>query len=428
MAITATDQRFTALSDRYRIGRELGSGGMATVYLAHDVKHSRDVALKVLRDDLSVTLGRDRFLREIQLAARLSHPHVLPLYDSGEVAGILYYVMPVVRGESLRDRLNRERQLPVADAVRIITAAARALAHAHEQGIVHRDVKPENILLQDGHVFVADFGIGKAISTIGDQVMTQTGISVGTPAYLSPEQAAGEPVDGRSDEYALACVLYETLVGEPPFTGPNVQAVVAKRFVQTPADVTALREGVPRSVARALQRAIARTPIDRFPTTSAFADALLATDDTESPRADDPPARSIAVLPFVNLSADRENEYLGDGIAEDITNALASIDGLHVAARASAFSFKNKNAEPREIGHRLRVATILEGSIRRSGSRIRITAQLIAVNDAYQLWSERYDRELVDVFAVQDEIAAAIAKRLAAHLCRFGGDGIRGRG
>jgi serine/threonine-protein kinase len=412
VATTTTDHLFTSLSDRYAISRELGAGGMATVYLAHDVKHGRDVAIKVLHNDLSVTLGRDRFLREIQLAARLSHPHVLPLYDSGEAAGMLYYVMPVVRGESLRDRLRRDRQLPIADAIRIVGATARALAHAHEQGIVHRDVKPENILLQDDHVFVADFGIGKAISAIGDEAMTQTGISVGTPAYLSPEQAAGEPVDGRSDQYALACVLYETLVGEPPFTGPNVQAVVAKRFVQTPADVTALREGVPRSVARALQRAIARTPIDRFPTTSAFADALLATDDTESPRASDPPARSIAVLPFVNLSADRENEYLGDGIAEDITNALAGIHGLYVAARASAFSFKNKNAEPREIGHHLRVATLLEGSIRRSGSRIRITAQLVAVNDAYQLWSERYDRELVDVFAVQDEIAAAIAKRL----------------
>ena len=412
MATTNTDQLFTALSDRYAISRELGAGGMATVYLAHDVKHGRDVAIKVLHTDLSVTLGRDRFLREIQLAARLSHPHVLPLYDSGEAAGILYYVMPVVRGESLRDRLGRERQLPIADAVRIVTATARALAYAHEQGIVHRDVKPENILLQDDHVFVADFGIGKAISAMGDEAMTRTGMSVGTPAYLSPEQAAGELVDGRSDQYALACVLYETLVGEPPFTGPNVQAVVAKRFVQTPADVTAFREGVPRSVARALQRAIARTPIDRFPTTSAFADALVATGDTATPRADDPPARSIAVLPFVNLSADRENEYLGDGIAEDITNALAGIHGLHVAARASAFSFKNRNAEPREIGHHLRVATILEGSIRRSGSRIRITAQLVAVNDAYQLWSERYDRELVDVFAVQDEIATAIAGRL----------------
>jgi serine/threonine-protein kinase len=272
-------------------------------------------------------------------------------------------------------------------------------------------VKPENILLQDDHVFVADFGIGKAISAMDDEAMTQSGMSVGTPAYISPEQAAGEPVDGRSDQYALACVLYEALVGECPFTGPNVQAVIAKRFVQTPADVTALRDSVPHNVARALHRALARTPIDRFATTAAFADALLA-EDVAAPRAGDPPARSIAVLPFANLSADRENEYLGDGIAEDITNALASIDGLHVAARASAFSFKNKNAEPREIGHHLRVATILEGSIRRSGSRIRITAQLVAVQDAYQLWSERYDRELVDVFAVQDEIAAAIAKRL----------------
>jgi serine/threonine-protein kinase len=212
--------------------------------------------------------------------------------------------------------------------------------------------------------------------------------------------------------------LYETLVGEPPFTGKNIQAVIAKRFVQTPADVTALRGNVPRNVARALQRALSRTPIDRFETTAAFADALLAADDTDRSRADDRPARSIAVLPFINLSNDRENEYLGDGIAEDIINALATIDGLHVAARASAFSFKNKNAEPREIGDRLRVATILEGSIRRSGSRIRITAQLVDVSDAYQLWSERYDRELVDVFAVQDEIAAAIAARLQLTFAR----------
>lgn len=409
---TTLDQLSTALADRYRISRELGTGGMATVYLAHDVRHGRDVALKVLRPELAATLGRDRFLREIQLAARLSHPHVLPLYDSGEAAGALYYVMPVVRGESLRDRLARDRQLPIADALHIVAAAARGLAHAHEQDIVHRDVKPENILLQDDHVFVADFGIGKAISTMGDEAMTQTGISVGTPAYLSPEQAAGELVDGRSDQYALGCVLYEALVGEPPFTGPNVQAVIAKRFVQTPADVTALRSGVPRHVARALQRALARAPIDRFDSMAAFADALLAPDQAETPRADDPPARSIAVLPFVNLSADRENEYLGDGIAEDITNALASIDGLRVAARASAFSFRNRSAEPGEIGRHLRVATILEGSVRRAGSRIRITAQLVAVSDAYQLWSERYDRELADVFAVQDEIAAAIAKRL----------------
>ena len=415
-AVTAApfsaDALTAALAHRYRVERELGAGGMATVFLARDLKHGRDVALKALHPDLGASLGRERFLREIQLAARLSHPNILALYDSGEADGRLYYVMPVVRGESLRDRLTRERMLPVAETLRIVSDAARALAHAHEQGIVHRDVKPENILLQDGHVLVADFGIGKAISAIGDEVVTQTGMSVGTPAYISPEQATGEAVDGRSDEYSLACVLYEMLVGEPPFTGPNMQAVIAKRFVQSPADVTALRDGVPRTVARALHRALARTPIDRFPSMSEFADALLASDVADAPAADEPPPRSIAVLPFVNLSPDRENEFLGDGIAEDIINALARISGLHVAARASAFTFKGKNAEPREIGERLRVATVLEGSIRRAGSRIRITAQLMAVADGYQLWSERYDRELVDVFAVQDEIAAAIAQRL----------------
>jgi len=402
----------SALADRYRIERELGVGGMATVYLAHDLKHGRDVALKALHADLAASLGRERFLREIQMAARLSHPHILPLFDSGEAAGVLYYVMPVVRGESLRDRLTRETRIPVKDAVRIAAATAQALAYAHEQGIVHRDVKPENILLQDGHVLVADFGIGKAISAAGEAGMTQAGMSVGTPAYISPEQAAGEVVDGRSDQYSLGCMLYEMLAGEPPFTGPNVQAVIAKRFIQTPADITALRDGVPRNVARALHQALARTAIDRFPNIAAFADALLAPSDIASPKAGDPPPHSIAVLPFVNLSPDRDNEFLGDGIAEDIINALASIEGLHVAARASAFSFKGKHAEPREIGERLRVATVLEGSIRRAGSRIRITAQLMAVADGYQLWSERYDRELVDVFAVQDEIAEAIAKRL----------------
>jgi eukaryotic-like serine/threonine-protein kinase len=236
---------------------------MATVYLAHDLKHDRDVAIKVLRDDVAASVGRDRFLREIQLAARLSHPHLLPLYDSGDADGTLFYVMPVVQGQSLRERLDAQRQLPIADAVRIASEVAGALDHAHRVGIVHRDVKPENIMLQDGHVLVADFGIGKAISDTTADTLTQIGMSVGTPAYMSPEQAVGEEVDGRSDLYSLGWVLYEMLIGEPPFTGPTMQAVIAKRFVQTPADVTALREGVPRPVARALQQALQRTPMDR---------------------------------------------------------------------------------------------------------------------------------------------------------------------
>jgi serine/threonine-protein kinase len=284
MSITApTDPRFgSALADRYRIERELGVGGMATVYLARDVKHGRDVALKALHPDLSATLGRERFLREIQMAARLSHPHILPLFDSGEAAGVLYYVMPVVRGESLRDRLTREIRIPVQDAVRIAAATAQALAYAHEQGIVHRDVKPENILLQDGTSLVADFGIGKAISAVGEAGMTQAGMAVGTLAYISPEQAAGEAVDGRSDQYSLGCVLYEMLVGEPPFTGPNVQAVIAKRFVQTPADVTALGTASTKCRTRIAPGAGARA--DRsFSQHRPFADALLAPSDVALP-------------------------------------------------------------------------------------------------------------------------------------------------
>jgi serine/threonine protein kinase/Tfp pilus assembly protein PilF len=402
----------SALSGRYRIERELGQGGMATVYLARDIRHDRDVAVKVLRVEVSESLGRERFLREIRLAAKLSHPHILPLFDSGDAGGRLYYVMPTVQGASLRDRLDREGQLPIPVAVRIACEVAEALDHAHRQGIVHRDIKPENILLQDGRVLVADFGIGKVVSEVESQAVTQTGMSVGTPAYMSPEQAVGEAVDGRSDLYSLGCTLYEMLIGEPPFTGPNIQAVIAKRFVQMPADVTALREGIPRPVARAVQRALARTPIDRPETAADLAAMLREAETADMPAPNAAPPRSIAVLPFVNLSPDRDNEYFGDGIAEDIIGALSRVDGLYVAARMSAFSFKGKNEDLRTVGEQLNVATVLQGSVRKSGNRLRITAQLMAVADGYQLWSERYDRELVDVFAVQDEIASAIADRL----------------
>lgn len=400
----------TGLADRYTIERELGAGGMATVYLAHDIKHNRRVAIKVLRSDIAQTVGADRFLREIQLAARLNHPNILALFDSGQADGSLFYVMPAVEGESLRERITRDRMLPVDEAVRIAIEVAGALDHAHRHGVVHRDIKPENILLQEGHALVADFGIGKALSAMEGEAFTQTGVSVGTPAYMSPEQAAGDSVDGRSDIYSLGCVLYEMLVGEQPFTGPTVQAVIAKRFVQTPADVAALREGVARPVARAIQRALARTPVDRYETGALFVASLGEIETAVAKNA--APERSLAVLPFVNLSADKENEYFGDGIAEDIINALTRIEGLHVAARTSAFSFKDQKDPVAAIGERLNVATVLQGSVRRSGNRLRITAQLVSVTDGYHLWSERYDRDLTDVFVVQDEIAAAIAAKL----------------
>ena len=402
-----------AIAGSYRIERQLGSGGMATVYLARDHKHDRDVAIKVLNPELGAAVGEERFLAEIRTTARLQHPHILPLFDSGSASGFLYYVMPVVRGESLRERLNRERQLPVGDAVRIAIEVASALDYAHTEGIVHRDIKPENVLLQrDGLALVVDFGIGKALSGADDRTRTMTGMSLGTPAYMSPEQAVGENVDGRSDIYSLGCVLYEMLVGEPPFTGANAQAVIAKRFVQTPADVTALREGVPRPVARALQQSLQRTAIDRHATAAAFIAQLRETDSPNSHAANAPPTASIAVLPFTSLSDDRENAYFGDGIAEDIINALAGIEGLHVAARTSAFSYKGQALDLRTIGQQLNVLTVLQGSVRKAGQHIRIVVQLVAVADGYQLWSERYDRELADVFLVQDEIASAIANRL----------------
>ena len=370
-----------ALFDRYRLERELGQGGMATVYLAHDVKHDRDVAIKVLRADVAQSLGAERFLREIRMAARLSHPHILPLFDSGQVDDTLYYVMPVVRGESLRDRLDRERMLPVAEAVRIAAEVAGALEHAHRSGVVHRDIKPDNIMLQDGHALVADFGIGKALGAVDAATATQTGMSVGTPAYISPEQASGDAVDGRSDLYSLGCVLYEMLVGEQPFTGPTVQAVIAKRFVQTPADVTGLREGISRSVANAVQKALARAPMDRYASAALFVTALKEVESVTPKPA--PPAQSLAVMAFVNRSGDADNQFFSDGLSEDLINALTALPGLHVASRTSAFRFRGSELDIREIGDQLNVACMLEGSVRRAGSKLRVTAQLVSVSTGF---------------------------------------------
>ena len=418
LPVTESARLAAALAGRYDVGRELGSGGMATVHLARDLRHGRDVAIKVLRADVSRSVGAERFLREIQLVAKLSHPHILPLFDSGEADGLLYYVMPVVEGGSVRDRLDQLGNLPLDEAVRVASEVAGALDYAHRRGVVHRDIKPENILLHEGHALVADFGIGKALSaTEGDgQTITQFAMGLGTPAYMSPEQAAGDEIDGRSDLCSLGCTLYEMLVGEPPFTGPSIQAVIAKRFVQTPADVTGLRDGIGRPVARALQRAMQRTPIDRFDTPAEFAAALRELDTPAGNPLESLPERSIAVLPFANMSADPENEFFSDGITEEILNALAQIPVLRVAGRTSSFSFKGQNRNLRAIGEQLQVRTVLEGSVRRSGKRVRITAQLIDVADGYQLWSERFDRELEDVFAVQDEIAAAIAAKMKTTL------------
>src|SRR5579864_6177 len=263
-----------ALRDRYRLERELGRGGMATVYLAQDLKHKRPVALKVLHPELGASLGPERFQREIEFAARLQHPHILTVLDSGEAAGQLWFTMPYVEGESLRSRLRRERQLPVENALRIATETARALDYAHRHGVIHRDIKPENILLtRDGDTLVADFGIARALG--GEERLTQTGMSVGTPAYMSPEQASGDQaLDARTDVYSLGCVLYEMLVGEPPFTGPTAQAIILKRFTELVPSVRKARPSVPEGVDQAMQRALAPIPADRFASAAEFARAL----------------------------------------------------------------------------------------------------------------------------------------------------------
>ena len=263
-----------ALSDRYRIERELGAGGMATVYLAEDLKHKRKVAIKVLRAELAAVIGAERFVTEITTTANLQHPHILALHDSGAADGFLYYVMPYVEGESLRDRLSREKQLPIADAVRIAGEVASALDYAHRQGVIHRDIKPENILLHDGRALVADFGIALAATSAGSR-MTETGMSLGTPHYMSPEQAMGErQLDARTDVYALGCVLYEMLAGDPPFTGSTAQAIVAKVMTERPTALSTVRDTVPEEVEDAVLTALAKLPADRFATAAEFAAAL----------------------------------------------------------------------------------------------------------------------------------------------------------
>jgi serine/threonine protein kinase/Tfp pilus assembly protein PilF len=391
---------------------------MATVYLAQDSKHDRVVALKVLHPDLAASLGPDRFLREIKLAARLNHPHILPLFDSGEASGFLYYVMPYVEGESLRERLDREGKLAVEEAVRLAQGIGSALDYAHRQGIIHRDVKPENVMLYETMPMVMDFGIAKAVAS-GSETLTQTGMMIGTPAYVSPEQAAGDTsLDGRSDQYSLACMLYEMIAGERPFNGSSPQAIMSKRFTETPKSLQSIRPSVPANVDWAVNKAMATETGDRFATTGIFTQALTSghlttpTDTGTLPRSQVSQAKSVAVLPFANMSTDPENEYFADGMAEEIINALSKVQGLRVASRTSSFAFKGKNEDIGEIGRKLKVSTVLEGGVRKMGNRLRITCELVNVADGYHLWSERYDREIEDIFAIQDDISQAIVKAL----------------
>jgi serine/threonine-protein kinase len=428
---------------------------MATVYLAHDLKHDRRVALKVLEPSVAATLGPERFLREIQVTARLDHPNIVPVFDSGEDGGRLWYTMPYVRGETLREQLQREGPLAVEDALRYAREVAEALDCAHRQGIIHRDIKPENVLLADGHARVADFGVARAIEVAAGRGLTQTGLAVGTPAYMSPEQAMGGPVDARSDVYALGCVLYEMLAGEPPYTGPTAQAVIAKRLSEPVPHVGTLRQ-VPPRIEAAVSRALARNPADRFAGAGEFAAALGAESASPRPssrvstrrrelilaagalllaaatgyavlhrRGGGPAAgrpgetsrtagyaASIAILPFVTVGNDSSAEYFSEGMTDEIITQLAQIPGLKVISRISAVALKDRHLTLPQIAETLGVQHVVEGTMRRSGDSIRVNVQLMDARRDEHLWAASYDRPLRAVFGLQEEIAREVSSRL----------------
>src|SRR3981081_1108021 len=400
------------LSDRYTIERLLGHGGMATVHLAEEKKHKRKVAIKILKQEFGASVGAERFLREIGIAAQLSHPHIVPLIDSGESDGALWYVSPYIAGGSRRDRLDRDKKLSIDDALRIAQEVGTALDYAHRNGFVHRDVKPENILFADDHALLADFGIAHVASSTVDEPITIGGFALGTPEYMSPEQASGETDIGvPGDVYGLACVVYEMLAGEPPLKGATPRATMAKQVTETARRWRILRPDTPAGLERVVEKALAKDPLQRFPSIVDFCDAL-----TRARLAPNRPfaatTRTIAVLPFVNSSPDPDNEYLSDGITDELINALAKVDGLRVASRTSVFALNGQAQDERAIRALLEAAEVLEGSVRRSGENLRITVQLTSTDDRRLVWSERYDRKLHDVFAIQDEIARTIVTTL----------------
>ncbi|HSE53540.1 MAG TPA: protein kinase, partial [Gemmatimonadales bacterium] len=392
-------------------------------------------------------------LREITLTARLDHPHILPLLDSGEAGGLLFYVMPFVEGESLRARLDREKQLPLNEALRIAREVADALGYAHQHGIVHRDIKPENILLSRGHARVADFGIARAVTAAGGQSLTETGLAVGTPAYMSPEQASGDrEIDARTDVYSLGSVLYEMLAGQPPYTGATAGAILSRKAMEPVPSLRVVRETVPAGVEQAVARALARTPADRFDTAQQFAEALderVAKSEGRSGTTAPLLAtryslglgflavaavavylllasggagagsriESLAVLPLENLSGDTQQDYLAAGMHEALIIDLGRLSGLkRVSARGSVLRYQNTRRSPKEIGAELGVDALISGSVRRAGDRVRITAHLVRAADEAPLWSDDYEREFRDVLALQDEVVAAIAREVRLQL------------
>ncbi|HEX5387433.1 MAG TPA: serine/threonine-protein kinase [Gemmatimonadales bacterium] len=464
------------LADRYAVDREVGRGGMATVFLAHDLRHDRRVAIKVLRPELSASLGAGRFHREIEIAARLQHPNVLALYDSGDADGLLYYVMPFVEGESLRDRVDREKQLPLEDAIRLIREAADALGYAHAHDIIHRDIKPENILLSDGHALVADFGIARAVTAAGGQKLTETGMAVGTPYYMSPEQGMGtDQVDARSDVYSLGCVLYELLAGQPPFTGPNPMAVLARHSLEAVPSLQIVRQTVPDEVEAIIVKALEKTPADRFRSMQEFSESLRDADYSRVTRrttarmiptvelpVTKPPERRrvtplrialaalvvallagggyaalrarhaaaaapaapaldpnrIAVLYFHDQSGTDSLQYLADGLTDALIHELSQVKVLRVISRNGVAPYRKADVAPDSIARALKVGTIVSGTVAQSAGRLRVNVALVNPATGEEIGSKTIERPRAELFALQDELSRDVSQFLRQRLGR----------
>ena len=464
----------TCLADKYAIECELGRGGMATVFLARDRRLDRNVAVKVLHQDLSQALGAERFRREIDIATRLSHPHILPLYDSGDADGLLYYVMPYVTGESLRAKLKREQQLGVEETIRITCEVASALDYAHRQGVVHRDIKPENILLEDGHAVVADFGIARAISASQDSKLTQTGVTLGTPMYMSPEQACAEPdIDGRSDQYSLAAVSYEMLAGQPPFVGPTAQAIIARQMLDQVPSLTVVRRTIPLELEDAVLRALSKVKADRFPTVGQFADALMNPSSTHSwrtvtrgttaqrrpwsparrramfaawtltfigggaglgyagwkfvlhpERAVAAPAatmggldpKHVAVMYFADKSEKKQLGFLADGLTEGLIDQLGQARTLQVISRNGVAPARSldlgEDAIRDSVAHALKVGTLVTGSVEEGGRGYRVEVRLVDAFSGADLERKSFESPKQDVLKIRDTLSSVVAEFL----------------
>ena len=447
---------------------------MSRLFVAQDKVLGRRVAVKVLSREVAAEIKTERFRLEIQLAARLQHPHIVPLLQSGEINGILYYTMPFIEGESLRQRLDREKPLPIQEGMRILRQVASAISYAHRNGVVHRDIKPDNVLLSDEFALVADFGVARALSASvapGDQRLTSSGVALGTPTYMAPEQALADPeIDHRADIYAFGVLAYEVFTGAPPFRGKSAQATLAAHVVQAPDPIESKRSGIPQGVAAMVMKCLEKKPVDRpqsaadlvsvFDAAASFtpSDQLppVLPPSSPSPAGTSATAKrrsslitwviaimaliaviavawsalgrirgsrgaandfnSVAVLPLVNVSRNPADEYFSDGMTDELSNALGKLPGLRVASRTSAYAFKGKNANVKEIGRALNVKTVLEGTVRRDGNKLRVTAQLTNVDDGLALWSNKYERETGDVLSVQDEVARSIAEALKLQL------------